>query len=220
MIERGDHEVVDEPFSARYYFSDDRRSDRFGAEEPHAGREHVVAELRSLARHRPVFVKDMAYHVTGADMAELLADFTNTFLVREPVAAIASLARMWPDFTDEEAGYTALADVFRCASAIEPAGAPPPVIEADDLAAHPSEVVAAWCRAVDIPFLPEALTWAPGMVDQWTRWREWYTGAAESTGFVGPRTRSSDQAVDPRVAEVAARSRATYDELVTHRLSA
>lgn len=64
--------------------------------------------LETAATERPVFVKDMAYHALGVLTPDVLGRFQNCFLVREPAIVMRSLARHWPDFTDEEAGWDAL----------------------------------------------------------------------------------------------------------------
>ena len=112
MIERGDHTVLDEPFSARYYFSSERRSLRYDVEEPESTGGRVLERILSEAELAPVFVKDMAYHATGLLSGEFLSHFTNTFLIREPEATLTSFARKWPDFTDEEAGFSALGQAW------------------------------------------------------------------------------------------------------------
>ena len=54
-------------------------------------------------------MKDMAYQALDVLDAELLQRFRNSFLVRDPASTLRSLARHWPDFTDEEAGHIAIA---------------------------------------------------------------------------------------------------------------
>ena len=196
MIERGDHTVLDEPFSARYYFSSERRSLRYDVEEPESTGGRVLERILSEAELAPVFVKDMAYHATGLLSGEFLSHFTNTFLIREPEATLTSFARKWPDFTDEEAGFSALGQAYDLTR--EEHG-PPVVLDGDELASQPARMIDQWCRAVGIPFLPEALTWQPGMVPEWSRWQDWYSGVAESSGFVAPQVRPGRgrQATDP-----------------------
>jgi hypothetical protein len=216
MVERGDHQVFDEPFSARYYLSPERRSDRYTEDLPAGDTESIVASLREAARAGPVFVKEMAYQASGLLDADLLGSFVNTFLVREPGAAVASFARKWPDLTEEEAGYDRLGEAFRIATRVR--GEPPPVMESDELAADPEGMVTSWCDAVGLPFRAEALTWEPGMIEQWTRWREWYEGVARSTGFQPPESGPPPTLEDPRLAAIVQRARPVYDELVAHRL--
>lgn len=215
MIERGDHLVVDEPFSVPHYFGPERRSDRFSETEPTASYASVVDELSRLADGWPVFVKDMAYHALFPLDRPFLARATNTFLVRDPALALPSLWRMWPDFTWEEAGYEALAALFRVAGQ----DGPPVVIDSEDLRRDPGGIVAAYCAAVGIAFRPGALHWTPGMQPQWTHWRDWYEAVAASSGF---RPSSSDpppKVDDPRLAELIERSRPLYDELAAQRLT-
>lgn len=211
MVERGDVRVVDEPFSARYYFSAVRRSDRFDEVLPGGTSRAVLDRLLDAAEDGPVFVKDMAYHATGLFTEEVLGCFVNTFLVREPATAVASLARHWPDLTEAEAGYGALHEAYRAAEGL--IGRPPPVMDSDELAADPAAVVADWCGAVGLDFDPDALSWAPGMVDEWTWWRDWYGGVADSTGFRPPSSNPSPVIDDPRLAAIVERARPVYEEL-------
>lgn len=222
MIERGDHLVMDEPFSARYYFSNERRSDRFDMEEPGSTGARVMADIRAAATEQPVFVKDMAYHATGLLSPDFLAEFTNTFLVREPMAAISSLARKWPDFTSEEAGYEPLGRAYELVR--DAHGSPPPVIDGDELATDPPGIIAAWCDAVGIPFMADALTWEPGVVEEWVRWQDWYEGVADSTGFRPPiPSRADSQApvggdIQPAVEEAVSAALPVFEKLTRSRL--
>jgi hypothetical protein len=61
---------------------------------------------------------------------------------------------------------------------------PPVVIDAADLIATPEETVRAYCDAVGIPFVPEALAWRPGMHQAWERTSRWHEMASRTTGFV------------------------------------
>jgi len=183
MMERGDHAVVHEPFSLHYYFGTDRRSPRFDERRPRSSPTEILADLESAALDRPVFVKDMAAHVRDIADERFLARFTHTFLVRDPAWSLPSLAEQWPDFTDEEAGYEPLAELVD--AAIE-SGSPATIVDTDDLRSDPAAVVEAYCEAVGIPFLPAALTWTPGMADQWELWDDWHREVAGSRGFEPP----------------------------------
>lgn len=211
MIERGDHTVFDEPFSATYYFSDERRSDRFDHGLPRSSWTDVLDDLRAAARERPVFFKDMAYHASPYLDTDALEGFVHTFLVRDPRLAIPSLARRWPDFTDEETGYGALRDLFRRVR--EAAGTTPLVIDADELRRSPEGVVRTWCRVVGIRFVRDALSWEPGMQPQWRLWRDWYETVAQSTGFLPPVDGEPPPVADARVAAAIDDALPLYREL-------
>jgi hypothetical protein len=214
IIERGDHEVVDEPFSVPYYFGPDRRSTRFAAEAGAPDGPEVIDQLVARAATAAVFVKDMAYHAAPWVDPTFLERGTHTFLIRDPARALPSLARVWPDFTDDEAGYRAQGDLFdRARDRGEVV-----VIDSDDLRADPAAVVAAWCEHMGIPFVADALTWSPGMQVEWVRWREWYRATAASTGFLPPDADDPPPLDTPRLRQAVERCRPIYERLHTHRL--
>lgn len=217
VIERGDHAVFDEPFSKAYYYGPQRRSARYTEALPASSATDLLTELESAARERPVFVKDMAYHARGLLDAELLARFRNCFLVRDPAATLRSLAGRWPDFTDEEAGWDALAEA---ATVVEGLGQPLVVVDADDLCRDPAATVASWCAAMDLPFDAEALTWEPGMRPEWELWADWHASTARSSGFhplhPPPPPPGEDE---PRLRDLHARALPVYERLLRHRLA-
>jgi Sulfotransferase domain len=216
MIERGDFAVFDEPFSAHYYFGPQKVSGRYAETRPESRPGQILARLEAAARAGPVFVKDMAYHVVGFASPPFMKRFVNTFLVRDPAFAIPSLARMWPDFTEEETGYAALA---RLVDLAEAAGQEPVILDSDDLCRDPEGTVRAWCEAVGIPFLPEALRWEAGMREEWGLWRDWYEATAASTAF-RPPSGDPPPRHDPRVASAYERALPHYEALRARRLRA
>ena len=210
VIERGDHHVVDEPFSVHYYFGERKVSDRFTEVEPSSSPEAIHASLVAAAATKPVFFKDMAYHLAGAPVADLLPEYRSSFLVREPSGVLASLEARWPDFTDDEAGYIALHAL------VAATGDEAVIIDHDDLCREPARVIAAWCELMDIPFLPEALTWEAGMRPEWARWADWHASSAASTGF-RPREVTRRE-LSERTRKVAERVQPLYDDLRARRL--
>lgn len=185
FVERDDFEVIHEPFSTTYYHSPERRCDRFldGEPDPRYGSKRVLDDvLRS--RDRRVFVKDMAYHTTAFMSPAFAGNFTNTFLIRHPRAALASLYAQHPDFTFEEAGYEQLARLYDYATAD---GTVAPVIDADDLVRDPAGTVGAYCEVLGIPFVAEALSWQPRKIPEFKRWDSWHRDAQDSTGIAQSR---------------------------------
>ena len=47
--------------------------------------------------------------------------------------------------------------------------------------------MAAYCAAVELPFIPEALTWEPGERSEWRRSARWHVDVSASSGFA-PRS--------------------------------
>jgi hypothetical protein len=181
FVEREDFEVFHEPFAASYYFSEERRSDRYAGKKPKE--EHkpagVLAKILAVDE-KPVFFKDMAYHTAGFLDQNFLANFRNTFLVREPKEVLASFYKMWPDFTFEEAGYEQLHRLYEEAAEIH---GEPVVVDAADLASNTEGTISAYCERLNIPFDPEALSWERREVPEWEMWEEWHTDAQDSTGI-------------------------------------
>ena len=181
FVERGDFKVFHEPFSASYYYSPERRSDRFAGTEPKEDYGHEQVSARMLEhQEKPVFFKDMAYHVAGFMTWEFVSRFTNTFIIRDPAPVIASLYRFWPDFTLEETGYAQQHRLFELA--VEN-GEDPAVVDAADLTGNPEGTIRAYCEKLGVPFMPEALSWEPGEVSGWEMWADWHEEAQESTGI-------------------------------------
>lgn len=179
FVERKDFEVFHEPFSATYYYSPERRSDRFAGTEWKEMYAHEKVLARMLEhREKPVFFKDMAYHVAGFMVPEFVSRFTNTFIIRNPAPAIASLYRFWPDFTLEETGYEQQHRLYGLAVAN---GEDPAIVDAADLTEDPEGTIRAYCEKLNVPFMPEALAWEPDEVPGWEMWAEWHKEAAEST---------------------------------------
>jgi len=214
MIERGDVRVVHEPFSLRYYFGPDKHSDRFDDIRPESTPAAIMGDLEACAGEAPVFVKDMAYHVRDLADAGFLARFTNTFLIRDPAWTLPSLGTRWPDFTDEEAGFEALESLVE---AVASDGADPCVVDSDDLRADPEGIVRAYCAAVGLPFLRDALTWEPGMPKEWGLWQEWHTDAAASDGFL-PTSGSPPPRDTPRLVAAYEHCAPIYERLHARRV--
>jgi len=184
MMERGDFDVLHEPFSLVYYYIEKRAYGAHMHPDSKAPKswEEAVAFVVSRAKKRPVFFKDMSYHVIHHADENFLKNFTNTFLIRDPEPTLLSHYRMNPDFTFEESGYETTYKLFEMAQKVE--GKTPVVIDATDLENDPERIVKDYCESCSIPYIPEALHWKPGEIKAWSVWKEWHIDAMESNGFV------------------------------------
>lgn len=180
FVERDDFEVFHEPFGESYYYSEERLSDRYSDEEPRPedNYENVLARLLKPHENR-VFVKDMAYHTKPLIDPEFVSHFRNTFIIRDPKYVIASLSRMWPDFTLEETGFEQLYRLFRYATEAEEVV----VVDAMTFSENPVGVLAAYCEHLEIPFRTDDLSWQPGEVREWENWEGWHEEAQQSSGI-------------------------------------
>jgi hypothetical protein len=214
VAQRGDLAVMSEPFSAAYYDGPEALSQRFDCSDPEATFSSVRQLVLDRAAAEPVFVKDMACHVLPALDDTLINACTHTLLVRDPAWSLPSMARQWPDFTADEAGFEPLAEV---AARLDESGADVVVVDTADLRRDPDALVEAWCEAVGLDFDPGALQWDEGMAAGWERWQQWHATTATSTGFLPPEA-EPPTVDDPRLITAIERARPIYDELAARRL--
>ena len=147
-----------------------------------SGRE-LVGHLAELGRERPVFVKevlDYRYEYVFRHSGEL-GWMTHAFLVRDPRQAISSHFAMKPAVTCPEIGYEWLWELFQLMRSAS--GRQPLVIRSEDLLRDPAAEIKAFCEAVGLPFLPDALCWTPGDRPEWQRHRSWHLDTMRSSGF-------------------------------------
>jgi len=184
MMERKDFNVLHEPFSYLYYVHEKEASIAQQYVDPNhptdcAG---IKAHVLKAAEDRPVFFKDMYAHCfdTLHQDDDFLCRLTNTFLIRDPAKAIASYYAMSPDVTVEEIGLKQLCGIYERSATL---GGKPVVVDADDLEEDPASTMNAYCHALNIPFIPEALTWKSKHQPEWDIWKDWHADAAHSTGI-------------------------------------
>ena len=185
MLERGDLATLHEPFLYLYYVHDGKK--RLPHLDVDPGRPTSYEAIRSMiletVRTRPVFVKDMCYYIVDhiRDDVEFIRRMTSTFLVRDPAQSIPSYFRLDPGVTLEEIGCEAQ---YRCFERFaEVTGRTPVLIDAADLAANPAGTLRAYCRALELPFIPEALEWDAELPQAWRDVSGWHADLAGSTGI-------------------------------------
>ncbi len=178
MAERGDRQVVHEPFSLVVDFGQSKVGDLVANDE-----QEVIAHLCTLAAESPVFFKDTTdfhYPQVLAD-ADFLSQATHTFIIRHPAEAIASHKKLNPELGRDEIGFARLYEIFDAARTAS--GVTPVVIDSDDLIERPQETVRAYCDGVGIAFMPEALAWEPGVREEWRTTLRWHEATSRTCGF-------------------------------------
>ena len=186
MRQRGDMNCFHEPFGEWWYKGDDAPWPRIQPDSPRIKGltfEQVLDTLLEAAEQGPVFSKDFPHYVKHAWSDEFLRHFTHSFLTRDPAKVVTSMCKHWPDVLLEEIGITEQRTLFdRLADKF---GKPPPLIDSDDLLENPSAITKAWCEAVGIPFMPEALEWEPGDRDEvsWYDGGSWHANLRNSDGL-------------------------------------
>jgi hypothetical protein len=183
MLERGDVDVLHEPFLAVEQGGEVAVPVPGGGTARARSHRELVRRLNQAGRGRPVFVKevlDYRYDYVFGHPGEL-AGMTHTFLVRDPRQAISSHYAVKPTVTCPEIGYEWLWELFGLLR--DATGRPPLVLRAEDLLRDPVTTVQRYCGRTALPFRPESLHWAPGERPEWERHRRWHLDAIASTGF-------------------------------------
>ncbi len=223
MRQRGDMTCFHEPFGEVWYQGDDPRWPRYepdvSVRTPGLTFESRWAELTDAAIERPVFIKDFPHYIESMWDDRFLAHFNHSFLIRDPLKTLLSMESKWPDFHVKETGFPEQRQLFD--RLLAQTGSPPPVIDSDDLLEHPTAVVEAWCRAVGIPFLPEALSWEPGPRDEVSWWDGgvFHSNLRNSDGLKAqPRREVSLGEAPERVQQVYRIVRPHYEAMRAHRI--
>lgn len=218
---RADTWVCDEPLYAHYLAST-------GMAHPLADEIIDQAETRwpvvvdaltgPVPQGRAVFYqKHMAHHLLPGLERSWLSALSHAFLLRRPRQMLASLAAALPDPQLADTGLPQQVELFEQLRA--GGGAPPPVIDSDDLLADPEGVLRALCRSLGLAFDPAMLSWAPGPRSTDGCWApHWYASVERSTGFGPPRTKSAE--LPGELEPLCHACDLLYDQLAAHRLGA
>ena len=214
MVERGDLTAVHEPFFnvAAYGRTD-------VGDQAITSMESLLAVFRDAAAPTDVFFKETTDHRYAPILADrrFLAETRHAFLIRRPEEIAASYHALYPAMKCHEVGLETLHELYR--AVVGATGHHPVIIDSDDLVARPAATVSAYCEAMDLPFLPHALTWTPADRPEWHRTALWHQRTAASSGFEAADRRYEHTAEETeRLGAFAAHHRPFYDELRAERL--
>ena len=224
MRQRGDLTCLHEPYGEAWYQGDEPLWPRFTPDRlrtPGLTLAGVHARLKEMAQTERVFSKDFPLYIDHMWNDELFEMFNHSFLIRDPAKTIASMFKHWPDFHITETGFKEQRELFDIITERN-GGNPPAVIDSDDVLADPDAVVRAWCEAVGIPFIKEALRWEPGPRDEVS----WWDGGSfhellRNSDGLKPQPRRDAKPVSEmpqRVQDVYAEVMPHYQHLYAHRL--
>ena len=229
MRERGDLDCAHEPFMYDYYVHRAiRQMPHFDIRPDHpvsyqAIRDHLIAR----AQKAPVFFKDMSYYV----MPHITRDpvfaphLVNIFLIRDPMASIASYHRLDPEVTLEEIGLEAQ---WRHYSALVAAGKSPVVIRAEAVQADTRGMMVQLWQAVGLPFRAGAFDWQSERPKDWDQVGGWHGDVSASKGIRPPgpddagQSREKFQALAqslPRMHEHLAHHQPFYEQLLARAMA-
>ncbi len=221
---RGDMTCFHEPFGETWYQGDDARWPRLRPDSPRQPgltSQVVLDRLLQAAQERTVFFKDMPQFTDHLWNDAFLSHFNHTFIIRDPAKVLTSVFRNEPDFVMKEIGFVEQRELFdRLLGRDDKI---PPVIDSDDLLESPVGMVEAYCDALDIPFIPEALSWEPGDRDDvlwYDQKRVWHAELIKSNGLKAQPRRHVDIASAPgKAREFYEVALPHYEYLYQHRLT-
>lgn len=216
---RADCAVLDEPFYAVYL-------SKTGIHHPM--REEVLAAqstdpaevARALLGPAPGgraiwYQKHMPHHMVAGVPRDWFASCRHAVLIRAPERVAASFDAGRPDPTVEDLGAPQMDGVVADIEAAT--GRTPPVIEAEDVRANPAGMLRALCAALEIPFDPAMLNWAPGPRETDGVWAaHWYSSVIASSGFAPPP--DGEPVLRPALARVAVAARPAFERLQARKL--
>ena len=223
MRQRGDMVCFHEPFGEAWYQGENPLWPRVATESLRISGltlESVLRKLKDAAKAGAVFSKDFPHYISHMLDDELLGLFNHSFLIRDPAKTITSMFNKWPDFHEDEVGFKEQRKLFDVICDRD--GAPPPVLDSDDLLEAPHEMVRHWCEAVQIPFVASALSWTPGARDEVSWWDggSFHANLRDSDGLKRQRRKYVDiSSVPDRVKKVYERALPHYEHLYARRLA-
>ena len=224
MRMRGDMTCFHEPFGEAWYQGEEAMWPRIKPDSPRiAGLtfDSVWQEIKTAAKQGNVFSKDFPHYIEHLWSDEFLGHFNHSFLIRDPAKVATSMHKNWPDFVLKETAFVEQRALFD--RLCDKLGEVPPVIDSDDLLENPSGIVEAYCNAVGIPYIEQALSWEPGGRDEvsWYDGGSWHANLRDSDGLKAQPRRYIDIAEAPdRVKEIYQTVLPHYEHLYQYRVSA
>lgn len=213
---RPDTAVVDEPFYAAFLAAtglDHPMREEVLASQPTDWAEVAEAMTGPVPGARAVFYqKHMTHHMLPDFGLEWTAACRNAFLIRDPVAVLASYAekRDRPELAD--IGVERQGELFEREA--DRLGRAPPVVDTGDVLADPRGTLSALCEALGVGFDEAMLAWPAGRRDSDGVWAPaWYDGVERSTGFAPPRAVPDAGTLDGHLRRVADEARPYYERL-------
>jgi hypothetical protein len=220
---RTDCAVTDEPFYAAYLAATGLihpMRDEVIASQPTDWRLVADSLVGPAPEGKPIwYQKHMSHHLLPQFGREWSDRFVNAFLIRAPAAVLASYAHKRDDFTLEEIGLPAQAELFDHTA--DRLGRAPPVVESQDVLADPRGMLTSLCEACGIAFDEAMLSWAPGRRASDGVWAPaWYQTLERSSGFAAPGREVDLDDLPEALKPVAEAAWPIYERLARHKLGA
>jgi hypothetical protein len=150
---------------------------------------------------------------------EWLASVRNAFLIRDPVAVLASYVQKRETVELADIGIVRQRELFEREA--QRLGTAPPVLEGNDVLTNPAGVLEKLCAALGIPFSKAMLSWPAGRRDTDGVWAPaWYSVVEQSTCFAPPppAPANAESRLPDHLRRLADAARPHYEVLKAHRI--
>ena len=191
--------------STAIMYAFDNRKDTLGVDEPfysyylnrypdvqHPGRNDilqsqstdantVINQLHQSAQEVDyLFIKNMAHHIDGFDL-NCLHVAKHVFLIRDPQKLINSFAKVMDNPTIKDIG---IKEEYLLFQQLIGRGISPVVLDSGDLLRDPSRIMTQLCKALDMEFTEDMLSWKAGSRQIDGIWASyWYDNVHKTTSF-------------------------------------
>jgi hypothetical protein len=220
---RPDCAVVDEPFYAAFLSATGQNHplrEAVLASQPINAPQVITSLLGPAPGARAIFYqKHMTHHMLPDIDRAWIAACRNAFLIRAPKQVLLSYRARRDTVTLEDIGYVQQAELFD--AVCDRLGKVPPVIDAADVLADPRAMLTSLCRALDIPFRNEMLSWPAGPRPTDGVWAPaWYGAVERSTGFQASPEPDSAVELNAELRSIEDAAQAIYQRLQRYKLQA
>jgi hypothetical protein len=164
------------------------------------------------------YQKHMTHHMLPDFGLDWTGGFRHAFLIRAPARVLNSYVAKREEVALADIGLVRQAELFDRFA--DEAGAPPPVVDSDDLLRDPEGVLRRLCASLSIPFDAAMLHWPKGLRASDGVWAPaWYAAVEQSTGFSTAGAGALPSLPD-HLRRIADAAMPFYDRLAAHRITA
>jgi hypothetical protein len=192
LTARGDFNTIFEPCLPLYWRT--RKEKGVQSHQDYEGWPVDFPEIKNkvyeFAKTKITFVKECTYHALDYyinDM-EFMNRVVHTFQIRNPKYVILSFWKVIGGqraLKIEDIGPVASSIMFRkcteCKLHALDGGKTPLVIDGDDFQNDPEGIMAAWCDAVGVEYMPQAMNWSPEWRPEYNHCKGFYGDVSQST---------------------------------------
>jgi len=185
-------DVLDEPFYGYYLHAvKDREAHPMEVEILSAMpkcRDTILQQINGLAKHRKVFIKNMAHHCLESD-PHYMAGWQNIILIRHPKKLLASFSKVIERPSLEAIGLKKASELSKF---FDNVSIPYLIIDSDQLMVDPPTYIEQMCEEIGLIYEPGMCKWPKGGNRADGIWAPyWYNNVHQSSGFNRPNIKDN-----------------------------